>query len=323
MTETAWHNLDNDSVYEMSINAVSNYVNANLESDSCRDILNRMLFRYPILKIERIKESLIRSRDRYEQIYDKRRSIITLLRTNVQRISSIMNMEFEGLFNITHAYLDFKLHSMTEINSELLSENIVSAMTKLKHFSFELETSLHAFSQHTMTAANALSGAWRKELFALDGAEVDAYEHLHLPVIKKFTFWQYLKQLIDHKMSLSECMGDKDKDFYNVYDTFTHYLDTFDRSVIIDSNFLNKNFLNLNIFYRQLSYEYIQQQKAYDIFGLICDFGGSMGLFTGASMLTVVEVIDLLLVQTPFFRKQTDLEENSSENKETCSSHQL
>ena len=327
LTETAWHNPDNDSVYEMSINAVSNYVNANLESNSCRDILNRMIFRYPIHKIERTKESLIRNRDRYEQIFDKRRLILNFLSTRARQMTTLMNMEFEKLFNITNAYLDFKLHSMTEINSELLSENIVSAMTKLKHFSFELETRLHTYSQHTITAAFTLDLAWWKELKEVDGAEVDAYEHLHisyehLPPIEKFTSLRYLNRVFKDtgRLSLSVGMGDKDKDFYNVFDTFTHYLDTFNRSVIIDSNFLKKNFLNLNVFYRQLSYEYIQQQKAYDIFGLICDIGGSMGLFIGASMLTVVEVIDLLLVQTPFFRKQTTLEENSSENKETCSS---
>ena len=323
LTETAWHNPDNDSVYEMSINAVLNYVNANLESNSCRDILNRMIFRYPILKIERNKESLIRNRDRYEQVFDKRKSILLLIEFKVKIISSLMNMEFENLFIITNAYLDFKLHSMTEINSELLSENIVSAMTNLKHFSFELETRLNMFSQHTMTALSALDDAWWQELKEVDGAEVDAYGHLHisyvhLPPIKNFTFVRYLRSLlIDiEKLSLSVCMGDKDKDFYNVFDTFTHYLDTFNRSVIIDSNFLKKNFLNLNIFYRQLSYEYIQQQKAYDIFSLICDIGGSMGLFIGASMLTVVEVIDLLLGQTPLFRKKTKLKENFSQTNE-------
>ena len=33
-----------------------------------------------------------------------------------------------------------------------------------------------------------------------------------------------------------------------------------------------ENFLQLDIFFRQLSYEHIQQQNAYDIFALICKY---------------------------------------------------
>ena len=36
------------------------------------------------------------------------------------------------------------------------------------------------------------------------------------------------------------------------------------------------------------------------------DIGGSMGLFIGASMLTIVEVIDLVLSQTPVFASQRE-----------------
>ena len=36
--------------------------------------------------------------------------------------------------------------------------------------------------------------------------------------------------------------------------------------------FFRENFLQLDIFFRQLSYEQITQQKAYDIFALICKY---------------------------------------------------
>ena len=42
-----------------------------------------------------------------------------------------------------------------------------------------------------------------------------------------------------------------------------------------------------------------------------------MGLFIGASMLTVVEVIDLLLGQTPIFGKRTKAECNSTNERNT------
>ena len=89
----------------------------------------------------------------------------------------------------------------------------------------------------------------------------------------------------------------------------------FNASVKVDRIFLKDNFLKLNVFYRQLSYEYVCQQKRYNIFGLICDIGGSMGLFIGASMLSIVEIIDLLLGQMPLFGKNT--KRNPSDNNDT------
>ena len=70
-----------------------------------------------------------------------------------------------------------------------------------------------------------------------------------------------------------------DEGFIKAVDDLAQYLDTFNRSVSIDSVFLSKNILQLVIFYRKLSYEHVSQQKAYDIFALICDIGGSLGLF--------------------------------------------
>jgi len=35
------------------------------------------------------------------------------------------------------------------------------------------------------------------------------------------------------------------------------------------------------------------------------DIGGAMGLFIGASMLTILEIIDLFLIQLPIFKRRT------------------
>ena len=95
-------------------------------------------------------------------------------------------------------------------------------------------------------------------------------------------------------INIREILGNIDHEFIKAVDDIAQYLDPFNGYVSINSIFFSKNFLKLNVFYRQLSYEYICQQKGCNIFGLICDIGGSMGLFILASMLTVVEVLDLL-----------------------------
>ncbi|KTG36468.1 hypothetical protein cypCar_00002492 [Cyprinus carpio] len=55
--------------------------------------------------------------------------------------------------------------------------------------------------------------------------------------------------------------------------------------------YIRDNFLILDIFFEALNYETIEQKKAYDIAG---DIGGQMGLFIGASILTILEILDYI-----------------------------
>ncbi|XP_069614926.1 acid-sensing ion channel 1 isoform X1 [Ranitomeya imitator] len=56
--------------------------------------------------------------------------------------------------------------------------------------------------------------------------------------------------------------------------------------------YISENILVLDIFFEALNYETIQQKKAYEVAGLLGDIGGQMGLFIGASILTVLELFD-------------------------------
>ncbi|XP_048049196.1 acid-sensing ion channel 4-A isoform X2 [Megalobrama amblycephala] len=57
-------------------------------------------------------------------------------------------------------------------------------------------------------------------------------------------------------------------------------------------DYIRDNFLVLDIFFEALNYETIEQKKAYDVAGLLGDIGGQMGLFIGASVLTILEILD-------------------------------
>ncbi|XP_019411964.1 PREDICTED: acid-sensing ion channel 1 isoform X2 [Crocodylus porosus] len=56
--------------------------------------------------------------------------------------------------------------------------------------------------------------------------------------------------------------------------------------------YIGENILVLDIFFEALNYETIEQKKAYEVAGLLGDIGGQMGLFIGASILTVLELVD-------------------------------
>ncbi|XP_009975579.1 PREDICTED: LOW QUALITY PROTEIN: acid-sensing ion channel 4-like, partial [Tauraco erythrolophus] len=59
-----------------------------------------------------------------------------------------------------------------------------------------------------------------------------------------------------------------------------------------NETYIRENFLVLDIFFEALNYEAIEQKKAYDLAGLLGDIGGQMGLFIGASILTILEILD-------------------------------
>uniref|UniRef100_A0A8C5Q8D7 Acid sensing ion channel subunit family member 4 n=1 Tax=Leptobrachium leishanense TaxID=445787 RepID=A0A8C5Q8D7_9ANUR len=61
-----------------------------------------------------------------------------------------------------------------------------------------------------------------------------------------------------------------------------------------DVSYIRENFLVLDIFFEALNYETIEQKKAYDLASLLGDIGGQMGLFIGASLLTILEILDYL-----------------------------
>uniref|UniRef100_A0A8C9VN03 Acid-sensing ion channel 1 n=1 Tax=Scleropages formosus TaxID=113540 RepID=A0A8C9VN03_SCLFO len=58
--------------------------------------------------------------------------------------------------------------------------------------------------------------------------------------------------------------------------------------------YISENILVLDIFFEALNYETIEQKKAYELAGLLGDIGGQMGLFIGASILTILELFDYL-----------------------------
>ncbi|XP_075436558.1 acid-sensing ion channel 3-like isoform X1 [Ascaphus truei] len=58
--------------------------------------------------------------------------------------------------------------------------------------------------------------------------------------------------------------------------------------------YIADNIMVLDIFFEALNYETIEQKKAYEVAGLLGDIGGQMGLFIGASILTILEIFDYL-----------------------------
>ncbi len=61
--------------------------------------------------------------------------------------------------------------------------------------------------------------------------------------------------------------------------------------------FHRDNFLKVDIYYPTLSKEIIEQNPAFEWASLLGEVGGFMGLLLGASVLTLCELLDYLLVK--------------------------
>uniref|UniRef100_A0A8D0H920 Acid-sensing ion channel 3 n=1 Tax=Sphenodon punctatus TaxID=8508 RepID=A0A8D0H920_SPHPU len=87
--------------------------------------------------------------------------------------------------------------------------------------------------------------------------------------------------------------------------------------------YIAENVLVLDIFFEALNYETIEQKKAYEVAGLLGDIGGQMGLFIGASLLTVLEIFDYLYEVLrdkllTYYRNRKTPERSNSDNLVTA-----
>ncbi|KAK6736513.1 hypothetical protein RB195_019288 [Necator americanus] len=69
----------------------------------------------------------------------------------------------------------------------------------------------------------------------------------------------------------------------------TEYLENFE----FGTKFVSENFAMVNVFLQQMHLERWSQDRTYGFWSLACDVGGALGLFLGASMLTIIELIYL------------------------------
>ncbi|XP_072324656.1 acid-sensing ion channel 1C isoform X1 [Scyliorhinus torazame] len=87
--------------------------------------------------------------------------------------------------------------------------------------------------------------------------------------------------------------------------------------------YIMDNILVLDIFFEALNYETIEQKKAYEVAGLLGDIGGQMGLFIGASILTILEIFDYLYEvfkdkMSSFVKRKKRPKRCHSDNLSTC-----
>lgn len=102
----------------------------------------------------------------------------------------------------------------------------------------------------------------------------------------------------------------------------------FNRSDLEDliraSTLIRQNLLRLNIYLEDLSIVEFSQMPAYDIADLFADIGGTLGLWMGISVLTIMELVELVmrLIMLLFDSETQDFSNNDQEEEEQHPAHQ-
>ena len=310
ITESAFRNFDNASVLSLSTDMVTKYVDATDISKACIYILNNMVFQKIKRSLEAKRETSVSQRGGFFDIFRQILQVDLQLEDIVEH--DIRNMhKLKRFVDMAHELVKFKQHSMSELYSIFLSENMQSIINVLKEFSVEVDTREQALRVY-FTDLKVAALATKESLDAAGDQDewLEEFNRMFNPQSPVgLQSWRYyydrlVLTMTDLDIQSELRLKNIDHNFINAFENLVKFVDNFNKSVSIDGVFFKENFLKLDVFYRQLSYEFIQQQKGYDEYALICDIGGSLGLFIGASMLTVVEVIDLILGQTPVFRKK-------------------
>ncbi|XP_022079430.1 acid-sensing ion channel 4-like [Acanthaster planci] len=77
-----------------------------------------------------------------------------------------------------------------------------------------------------------------------------------------------------------------------------HHLEEIMQQNNLSENSIRKNVLDLRIFFEELSFQKIEEIPSYTFYSLQSSIGGYMGLLIGASLITLFEFLDFILVTT-------------------------
>ncbi|RUS75981.1 hypothetical protein EGW08_016263 [Elysia chlorotica] len=188
--------------------------------------------------------------------------------------------------------------SKRQVAAEFLRDDIVKTQGTLKNFFNEVRTRGHAVYDDWIQVEEAAIAIWT---MAIEEENLQTYyaamnmTHMQAtPESKARDIREWCRQSRDQH-DLRRVVNNVDAQFTGALSDMLDEMTSFKETEKIDARFMRENILHLNVFYKELSYEQITQQEAYDLFALLCDIGGSMGLFVGASVITVFEVMDLVV----------------------------
>ena len=122
------------------------------------------------------------------------------------------------------------------------------------------------------------------------GCHPECQELFYEPVISQ-SYWPLEQYQVDfyHQYLLNKPEMNETK----AYKLFKHLDEDYGNRSILSSDLVRKNFIRLNVYFRDLKIQTISQQPSYEMPNFWSDLGGTIGLWAGLSLITVIEVFVL------------------------------
>ena len=102
---------------------------------------------------------------------------------------------------------------------------------------------------------------------------------------------------IDYATTLSSLIYPS-RDFYNLFsDEFNNrFAELTDVNYTVTYDLIKEYFYSINVYYSSTQYTYINEQPQMTLVGLFSNLGGSLGMFVGFSVFSLLEIFELVLM---------------------------
>ncbi|XP_060080911.1 uncharacterized protein LOC132560265 [Ylistrum balloti] len=258
---------------------------------------------YPIRKLETRRENL---HTLWHHITEEITTVKQRLQAMQAHLHKIKDEFLHAIANIKtklENYIYFQNETFLSISDYLTSQRVKTFIYCFNNFFEHLNENEKSLVDWIKLVEKELIELWHTVIGDRDSSQFHNYRN----------GYQFIRNFSDVKAEIianftniirlcqfSTIVSSKGHSFINSLARIRDEAMVYTDSAAIDNEFARNNFLQIDIFYEQMSYEEVQQQIGYDIFALLCDVGGSMGLLLGASALSVLEIIDVLFTQTFF-----------------------
>ncbi|XP_071161145.1 degenerin-like protein del-10 [Mytilus edulis] len=304
--------LNNESYLFRNVNASDLETSIQTFQTAIENWLNARQFVYNEV-IENPLNVLKIRKDEFERTCYRLKDVIVSATTNIESIDTKIETVEETLFepihvghHLVHEYLHDGDGLKYKIAENFTSGEILQGTSNLKTLLLELLTEESAL-RNILVEMKSLAIQIHKTVTE-DEDSFTYYNYTgNVQFLQNFTdvlieiennYTEYIESV-----KFYDIVGEKGLEFVKSTDDVIAYFQEYLSTLNLDAQYIRENFAQIDVFYRQMNYEEITQQVAFDTFSLFCDIGGSMGLFLGASLLSLCELLDLIWINVIKTRK--------------------
>lgn len=280
-------------------------------------------------------ERKLTSFDKKFALFLKERSDLLMLLGNVDDLMNKLNKViwpfFESQINLSKSYISAgKNSSKTELAEKILSGSVTEKMQQFQVLFNDIRARTrnynHDWKKFTNTYLGVLVSIGDEEItkkfymeladgYRTNSSDYRTMKHpnfgdctsirhfysIDLPwktinMTRKITSdIERVMGQIQNRSDMSKKVGDTDDRFFKAFSAWRQDLEKFKQGNEIDVAFIRSNFMEVDVFMKELYYEHVEQQVGYEVTNLWSDIGGSLGLFIGASVLTMCELADAVI----------------------------